>query len=114
FFDAMQQIESGAVGELEVDDGDVRDELGDRRPPGLHRVGDFRFVSPLLDDVRHAGAGGAVIVDDQHTFHFSPSAKVNRSQTLSCSSPADSAPPYVSAMSRAAARDRSGLPSGSE
>ena len=70
FLDAVQQIEAGAVGELEVDDGDVGDHLRDGAPAGLHRVGDFRFVAPLLDDVGHAGARGAVIINDQHFLHL--------------------------------------------
>ena len=83
FLDAVQQIEAAAVGELQVDDGDVGDHPGDRGPPGLDRVGDFRFVAPLLDHVGHAGAGGAIIVDDQHFSHRSPSGKERLKMTLS-------------------------------
>src|ERR1051326_392037 len=82
-FDAVQQIETAAVGELQVDDGDVGDHLGDRAPAGLDGVGDFRFVSPLLDHVGHAGARRAIIVDDQHFSHRSPSGNESRKTTLS-------------------------------
>ena len=110
---AVQEVEAGAVGELEIDDGHIGHELVDGGPTGFHRVGHLGLVAPLFNDIRHAGAGSPVIVDDEDSFHYSPGGSLSRSNTLSLSSDAFSSPPYVSAMSRAAASDRSGLPCGS-
>src|SRR6266542_2685314 len=76
-------------------------------------VPDFGFVAPLLHNVGHAGAGRAIIVNDQHFSHRSPRGKESLKKTLSRSCMAFSSPPYVSAMSRAAASESSALPSGS-
>src|SRR4051794_9695875 len=70
FLDAVQQIEAGTVGKLEIDDGDVRDHLRDGVPAGFHGIGDFRLVAPLLDDVGHAGARRAVVIYDQNFLHL--------------------------------------------
>ena len=113
FLDFVEEIEAGAIRKLEIDDRDIGNELGNRGPARLHGVGGLDFVTPLLNHVGHAGAGSAIIVDDQYAFHWSPRGSDNRNVTLSRSCTASSSPPYVSTMRRAAARERSGLPAGS-
>ena len=48
FLDLVQQIDARAVGQLEVDDCHVGNELRNGGPPGLDRVGRLDFVAPLL------------------------------------------------------------------
>src|SRR5262249_21503549 len=98
---------------LEVDDGDIGDEPGNSGPARFYGIGGLNFITPLLDDVGHARAGGAIIVNNQYAFHRSPTGSDNRRVTLSRSCKASSSPLYVSTMRRAEASDRSGLPSGS-
>ncbi len=115
FLHPVKEVEPGAVGQFEIDDGDVGNELADRVPSGFHRVGDFGLVAPLFDHVGHTGTGGPIIINNQDSSHRAPRGKDNRTVTLSRSrsSAASSSPPYVSAMSLAVARERSGFPSGS-
>ena len=70
FLDPVQQIKTGTVGKLQIDDGDVGDHPGNGVPAGLQRVGDLRFVTPFFDHVGHTGAGRAIIINDQHFLHL--------------------------------------------
>src|ERR1051326_6120480 len=97
-FDLVEKIETAAVGQLEVDDRDVGNELRDRVPAGLESVRQLGLVSPLFHHVRHAGAGGTIIINDQNAFHRSPGRTI-RIRTLSRSTAALSSPPYVSTRS---------------
>ncbi len=91
--DAMKEIESAAVGELEVDDGHIGNQPGDGVPARFDRIGKLRLVAPFLEDIGHSGAGRAIIIDDEDSFHSSPSGSEIPMEIRPASSVPVSSPP---------------------
>ena len=68
-FDLVQKVESRTIGKFQVDDRHIRHELGYGGPASLDGVGHLDLVAPLLNDVGHARACRAIVVNNQDSLH---------------------------------------------